>query len=135
MLVSINKVLFEQDKTQYSCLENSVDRGAWQATVHGVTKSWTRLSDSLIHSLEQCVYMLPIAVSVLQSQLNSCHTCGSQTFSPQFPDFIIYLLFLTVLGLCCCTDFPLVVASRGYSLVAVHGLLIVVASLVAEHRL
>ena len=30
---------------QYSCLENSMDRGAWQATVHGVTKSWTRLSN------------------------------------------------------------------------------------------
>ena len=26
---------------QYSCLENSMDRGAWQATVHGVEKSWT----------------------------------------------------------------------------------------------
>ena len=26
---------------RYSCLENSVDRGAWQATVHGVTKSRT----------------------------------------------------------------------------------------------
>ena len=26
---------------QYSCLENSMDRGAWQATVHGVTKSRT----------------------------------------------------------------------------------------------
>ena len=24
---------------QYSCLENSMDRGAWQATVHGVSKS------------------------------------------------------------------------------------------------
>ena len=24
---------------QYSCLDNSMDRGAWQATVHGVTKS------------------------------------------------------------------------------------------------
>ena len=30
---------------QYSCLENYMDRGAWQATVHGVSKSWTRLSD------------------------------------------------------------------------------------------
>ena len=30
---------------QYSCLENVMDRGAWQATVHGVAKSWTRLSD------------------------------------------------------------------------------------------
>ena len=30
---------------QYSCLENSMDRGAWRATVHEVTKGWTRLSD------------------------------------------------------------------------------------------
>ena len=29
---------------QYSCLESSVDRGTWQATVHGVTKNQTRLS-------------------------------------------------------------------------------------------
>ena len=29
---------------QYSCLENTMDRGAWWATVHGVTKSWTQLS-------------------------------------------------------------------------------------------
>ena len=26
---------------QYSCLEDSIDRGAWQATVHGMAKSWT----------------------------------------------------------------------------------------------
>ena len=30
---------------QYFCLENSMDRGAWQAIVHGVSKSWTQLSD------------------------------------------------------------------------------------------
>ena len=30
---------------QYSCLENPKDEGAWWATVHGVTKSRTRLSD------------------------------------------------------------------------------------------
>ena len=30
---------------QYSCLENPMDRGAWQATVHGVAKSQTRLND------------------------------------------------------------------------------------------
>ena len=28
---------------QYSCLENPMDRGAWQAIVHGATKSWTPL--------------------------------------------------------------------------------------------
>ena len=26
---------------QYSCLGNPMNRGAWQATIHGVTKSWT----------------------------------------------------------------------------------------------
>ena len=30
---------------QYSCLENSMDRGSWLATVHEVTKSWTQLGD------------------------------------------------------------------------------------------
>ena len=30
---------------QYSCLENSTDRGPWWATVHGVAKSQTWLSD------------------------------------------------------------------------------------------
>ena len=30
--------------SQYYCLENSIDGGVWQATVHGVTKSQTQLS-------------------------------------------------------------------------------------------
>ena len=30
---------------QYDCLENPMDRGAWQATVYGVAKSWTQLSN------------------------------------------------------------------------------------------
>jgi len=30
---------------QYSCLQNPMDRGTWRATVHGVTKSRTRLRD------------------------------------------------------------------------------------------
>ena len=33
------------DPLQYSCLENSLDRGAQQAIVHGVAESWTQLSD------------------------------------------------------------------------------------------
>ena len=41
----------------------------------------------------------------------------------------IYLL----LAVCCCGGSSLVLASGGYSLVLVHGLLIVAASLVAEH--
>ena len=42
---------------QYSCLENPMDGGAWQAAVHGVAKSWTRLSDFTFtfhfHALEK----------------------------------------------------------------------------------
>ena len=42
---------------QYSCLENPMDRGAWWAAVHGVVRSWTRLSDFTFtfhfHALEK----------------------------------------------------------------------------------
>ena len=46
---------------QYSCLENPMDRAAWQATVHGVAKSRTRLSDFTPFHL--CVYRLQQAIS------------------------------------------------------------------------
>ena len=36
---------------QYYCLENPMDRGAWWATVHGVAKSQTRLSDFTIRNM------------------------------------------------------------------------------------
>ena len=35
----------ENSNPLYSCLGNLMDRGAWQAAVHGVTKSWSRLSE------------------------------------------------------------------------------------------
>ena len=44
---------------QYSCLENPMDGGAWWATVHGVAKSQTRLSDFTFnfhfHALEKAM--------------------------------------------------------------------------------
>ena len=30
-----------EDPLQYSCLENPMDRGAWQAVIHRVTQTWT----------------------------------------------------------------------------------------------
>ena len=42
----------------YSCLENSMDRGAWRATVHGVTKSHTRLSE-WTHMQNRALYCFP----------------------------------------------------------------------------
>ena len=42
---------------QYSCLENPMDRGAWWAAAHGVSKSWTQLIDFTFtvhfHALEK----------------------------------------------------------------------------------
>jgi len=42
---------------QYTCLENPMDGGAWWAAVHGVARSWTRLSDFIFsfhfHALEK----------------------------------------------------------------------------------
>ena len=35
---------------QYACLENSMDRGAWRAAIHGVAKSQTRLSNQACNS-------------------------------------------------------------------------------------
>ena len=37
---------------QYSCLENPMDRGAWWATVHRVTKSWTQLKQLNTHTIQ-----------------------------------------------------------------------------------
>ena len=34
----------------YSCLENPMDRGTWQATIHRVTKSWIQLKQLSTHA-------------------------------------------------------------------------------------
>ena len=36
---------------QYSHLENPMDRGAWRATVHRITKSWTQLKQLSMYEL------------------------------------------------------------------------------------
>ena len=55
---------------QYSCLENSMDRGAWQATVHRVAKSRTRLSDFT---------SLHFTSMLIVHTLNLLRTCQSRT--------------------------------------------------------
>ena len=64
-------------RAPYSCLENSVDRGAWWATLHRVTKSWTGLSDWHLHfhlMCCDCFLFLPLLP-------RSCCWCPSHTFS------------------------------------------------------
>ena len=56
-------------------------------------------------------------------------------FGNQFFSKIIFSFIVAVLGLRCYAGFSLVTASGGYSPGVTHGLLIVVASLVVEHRL
>ena len=68
---------------QYSCLENPMGRGAWEAAVHGVAKSRTRLSDFTFtfhfHALEE---EMATHSSVLawesqgQGSLMGCHLWG-----------------------------------------------------------
>ena len=58
---------------QYSCLENSMDRGAWRASVYGVTKSHTLLSNhhSLTHSPERVVSVMHWGEKPKGSELRS----------------------------------------------------------------
>ena len=41
---------------QYSCLENSMDRGDWWDTVHKVTKNWTQVSKQLSACARVCMH-------------------------------------------------------------------------------
>ena len=61
---------------QYSCLENLMDREAWWVTVHGVTKSWTWLSDftHFTHSLYLLRKIGLLILSSLESDQADCFT-------------------------------------------------------------
>ena len=56
---------------QYSCLENPTNRGAWRATVHGVAKSWTRLSDCAQAQNEA----KPSFIKLISRQRNTRYKC------------------------------------------------------------
>ena len=56
---------------QFSCLKNPIDRGAWRATLHGVTKSHTRLSN--------CVYMYVYLINSIQLYL-LCNPLNENSF-------------------------------------------------------
>ena len=62
---------------QYSCLENSMDRGAWWATVHGVAKSWTQLKWLSMHCaiFHWCSYH----IFLIHSSING-HLCWEAWF-------------------------------------------------------
>ena len=61
---------------QYSCLENSMDRGAWWATVHGVPKTQTQLATNFHFSLS--FYQRPRTIQVVVPTCLSSHLTPSQ---------------------------------------------------------
>ena len=64
---------------QYSCLENSMDRGAWWATVHGVTKSQTQLrSEHTAHQVFIWTYIFQSAISFLRTYYYYYYFCHTE---------------------------------------------------------
>ena len=59
---------------QYYCLENPMDRGTWWATVHGVAKSWTRLSDFISFSVYIFLFFLFFLFLYFTILYWFCHT-------------------------------------------------------------
>ena len=55
---------------QYSCLGNLMDRGAWRATVHGASKSWTRLRLNTRARATICEIFLRISAQMFSISLN-----------------------------------------------------------------
>ena len=56
----------EKGMVTHSCLESSIDREAWRATVHVVTKSWTQLRLTLlcIHVTDSLHYTVEISTTL-----------------------------------------------------------------------
>ena len=81
---------------QYACPENSTDGGAWRATVHGVAKCWTQLSDYQCHfhtlQVKECSPFLCVGrcgslgplTSLLDGHL-SCQGSGPMFSHPELP--------------------------------------------------
>ena len=59
---------------QYSCLENSMDRGGWRATVYGVAKSRTRLSThtTLVVTITPILQMRKLKPSEVKQLAHDC---------------------------------------------------------------
>ena len=96
---------------QNSCLENSVDRGAWQATVLGSAKSQTQLNTHTTHThthAHYCLYVLftlyvqfkETKTTIFQSVCTILHfqqQCMNDAVSLHLPQHLMLSLFLAIL--------------------------------------
>ena len=64
----------------YSCLENPMDGEAWQATVHGVAKSWTWLSDFTFFSMQWEMTLNPTILTFRGWMWLDLAECSGQCF-------------------------------------------------------
>ena len=83
---------------QYSCLENSMDRGAWWATVHGVAKSWTMTEQLSKHEAKgkesEKIYMYVYVCVCVQRNHFSVHLKFTQPC--KYYTLILLLIILKV---------------------------------------
>ena len=69
---------------QYSCLENPMEGGAWWATVHGVTKSWTRLNNFTFTTHMGSLLFLILYFSHIMTTTNLIHINLAQSIRHWF---------------------------------------------------
>ena len=81
---------------QYSCLENPMDRGAWQVAAHGVTKSWTRLSTHA-HCFRSAVLSQMHNVDLAYIQSHIYETKSKLMFANVLQYFVIYNYLIRLL--------------------------------------
>ena len=84
---------------QYSCLENPMDRGAWKATGHSVTKSWTRLK-----RLSMCKWKFYHQASFLKMQMYYLGWRGILSF--QIKLYLVSTLWQSSPGFICTNTSP-----------------------------
>ena len=72
---------------QYSCLENPIDRGAWSATIHGVTESQTQLKQRSMHTCMVVVSFIFLRKlhTVFHSDCSTLHPHQQYIRFPLFP--------------------------------------------------
>ena len=102
---------------------------------------YQNILEIILYQFIESLIFLNVRFNIIFKKKNFLHACPPQS-EILFPLFIfnkfIYLfiyLFLAALGLGCCTQAFSSCGERGLLFIAVHGLLIVVTSLVAEHGL
>ena len=85
---------------EYSCLKNPMDRGAWQAIVHGVAKSWTELNTA--HKPLGRVYTIfssftdQIFLTISLFILDTLVGIKASTYSTIFLEYLLKIRFSTI---------------------------------------